>query len=47
MQAMVDVQQQRADRGGEDEGFLDREQKCHAAQLNAYAAALGGACCGL
>jgi ATP-dependent helicase/nuclease subunit A len=33
--------------GADIEGFLDREQKRNAAQLDAYAAALGGASRGL
>ena len=33
--------------GADIEGFLDREQKRYAAQLDAYAAALGGASRGL
>jgi hypothetical protein len=33
--------------GADIEGFLDREQKRYAAQLDAYSAALGGASCGM
>ena len=33
--------------GADSEGFLDQEQKCYSAQLDAYAAALGGASRGL